>query len=497
MKKRVIALLLSFLMLSFCAFSCTKSDGAVSNDDGQDIEDPTPEGDIFPPESENEDRSENEKDGLPRTAAFDNIPSVDYGGREFVILATEPQFADSVDGKGIVGAELYKRNRAIEEKFNIKIVCKSADQNSVKPALQGANEENPLPDLIYAPQDTISSCAGSGLLMNVYSLPYFDYKSEHCDPALLSSLSQSDTTYGVYGDAAYDERSAWCVFYNKDILSYLGFADPYALVENNTWTWDMFLAISEGALLDLDKNGRMQAAKDRYGYSSSMNTSSFANAVFASFGKKFFSVDEEGFLKMDFDISKEDDYISVIRNICVSHKAKYPASDPGALALDAFNEGRLAFFCEKLSLASTLAYSPVNWGILPMPKRWASDEGYKSWVDSSVCGYAVPQGAADSALSGRVLDAICAYEESYGTDIVDLSWTYYYLRDNDSVLAMRDAINGAVYDVAYAFGEGMADFSIVSYDLLQSVMEKNVKFSNLYDQSVKPFSAFVRQKFVH
>ena len=132
-----------------------------------------------------------------------------------------------------------------------------------------------------------------------------------------------------------------------------------------------------------------------------------------------------------------------------------------------------------------------------MPKRWASDEGYKSWVDSSVCGYAVPQGAADSDLSGRVLDAICAYEESYGADIVDLSWTYYYLRDNDSVLAMRDAINGAVYDVAYAFGEGMADFSMVSYDLLQSVMEKNVKFSNLYDQSVKPFSAFVRQKFVH
>ncbi len=495
MKKRVIALLLGFLMLSPSAVSCENQKAPQQNrEDMVELPDST-EQEV---EADNlTETTESEKDDFPKTAAFDNIPSQDFGGREFVILTTEEDFTESADGKGIVGEELYKRNRAIEEKFNIKIVCKTADRNSVKPTLQNADEENPLPDLVYAPQDTIASCAGSQLLMNIYSVPYFDYKAEYTDPELLSSLSQSDTTFGVYGDAAYDERSVWCVFYNKDILSKLGFSDPYEMVKNNTWTWDMFLAISEGAMADLDENGRMQAGKDRYGYSSSMNTSLFANAVFASFGKKFFSVDEEGFLKMDFNISEDDDYVAVIRNICVAHKAKYPDSDPGAVALDAFNDGRLAFFCEKLSLASTLAYSPVEWGILPIPKRFAVQEKYYSWVDSSVCGYAVPYGVSDSGLSGKVLDAIYAYESSYGTDIVDLSWTYYYLRDNASVLAMRDAIDGAVYDVAYAFGEGMADFSMVSYDLLQSIMEKNVRFSNLYNQSVKPFSAFVRQKFVH
>ncbi len=494
MKKRVIALLLGFLMLSLSSVSCEKQ--KTLQQSGEDMVN-LPIADSAEEELPVSDEAEKTESEESKSDVFDSIPSQDFGGREFVILTTEEQFTESADGKGIVGEELYKRNRAIEEKFNIKIVCKTADRNSVKPTLQNANEGNPLPDLVYAPQDTIASCAGSQLLMNIYSVPYFDYKAEYTDPGLLSSLSQSDTAYGVYGDAAYDERSVWCVFYNKEILRYLGFSDPYEMVKNNTWTWDMFLAISEGAMADLDENGRMQIGKDRYGYSSSMNTSLFANAVFASFGKKFFSVDEEGFLKMDFDISEDDDYVAVIRNICVAHKAKYPASDPGAVALEAFNDGRLAFFCEKLSLASTLAYSPVEWGILPMPKRFATQEKYYSWVDSSVCGYAVPYGVSDSGLSGKVLDAIYAYENSYGIDIVDLSWTYYYLRDNDSVLAMRDAIDGAVYDVAYAFGEGMADFSMVSYDLLQSVMEKNVRFSNLYNQSVKPFSAFVRQKFVH
>lgn len=486
MKKRAFALFLCLLFL----VGCTKKEGEVTTP--PDIEEAVVEN---TPENETAEEKNDEK--TAKSDAFDSIESMDFGGREFVILTTEAQFAASEDGKGIVGEELYKRNKAIEEKFNIKIICKEVDRNSIKPSLQSANSENPLPDLIYAPQDTIASCAGSELVMNIYSVPYFGYDKEYTNPELLSSLSQSDTTFGVYGDAAYDERSVWCVYYNKAVLNYLGFPDPYELVENNTWTWDMFLAISEGAMLDLDGNKKMQVGKDRFGYSSSMNTSSFASAVFASFGKKFFSVDEEGFLKMDYAVTDDDDYISQIRNICVTNKAKYPADDPGAVALDEFNNGRLAFFCEKLSMASTLAYSPVEWGILPMPKRSPEQESYYSWVDSSVCGYAVPYGVSDSSLSGRVIDAICAYEASYGTDIVDLSWTYYYLRDNNSVLAMRDAIRGAVYDVAYAFGEGMADFSMVSYDLLQSVMEKNVKFSNLYNQSVKPFSAFVRQKFVH
>lgn len=479
------------LSLLLCGCTAKKvEETQTPKDDLPDIED-------IPEISDDESTTEQAEENKARSDAFDNIESCDFGGREFVILTTEAEFTDSADGKGIVGEELYKRNRAIEEKFNIKIVLKTADENSVKPTLQGASEENPLPDLIYAPQDTIAACAGSELVMNIYSVPYFGYDKEYAQNELTRSLSQSDTTYGVYGDAAYDERFVWCVYYNKDVLKSLGFEDPYELVRSNNWTWDMFLAISEGAMDDLDENGKMQVGKDRFGYSSTMNTSLFANAVFASFGKKFFSVDDEGFLKMDYATADGDDYISVIRNLCVAHKAKYPANDPGALALDEFNNGRLAFFCEKLSLASTLAYSPVEWGILPIPKRFAVQEGYLSWVDSSVCGYAVPYGAPDSSLSGRVLDAIYAYEDSYGTDIVDLSWTYYYLRDNNSVLAMRDAIDGAVYDIAYAFGEGMADFSMVSYDLLQSVMEKNVKFDNLYNQSVKPFSAFVRQKFVH
>ena len=271
------------------------------------------------------------------------------------------------------------------------------------------------------------------------------------------------------------------------------------MVNDGSWTWEKFLEISNAAVSDLDGNKRMSKNKDRYGYSSAMNTSSFASAVFTSFGKKYFSRDEEGYFTMSFAETEEDEYISLLRRICVTDKAKFPGNDPGAEALDAFSENRLAFFCERLSYASSLAYVKANWGILPMPKRNAEQENYYSLADGTTHGYAVPQKVKDSNLSGKVLDAIYLYNSSYGeTDnTVQLAFTYYYLRDNDSASVLSLIEKGTVYDAAFAFGAGMPDFSMASYGLIRSCLENNVNFSHLYTQNQKPFSAFVRQRFTN
>ena len=491
-----IIIVLSSLTSLFCSCGSLKSDENPSSANTQNnTSDPVKEN------TENQ-SSDGKKENLNNngTDLFDSIPKEDYGGREFIILTTDPDFTDSETDSGILGKELYERNRAIEEKFNIKITALTIDENEIQSYLNNygsADSDIPACDLLYAPMNIISSCGGNGLLMNIYSVPYFSFYKEYTDPELISALSQSDTTYGVYGKAAYDTRSAWCVYYNKDVLASLGYEDPYSMVKDGTWTWDMFLSIAEASAADLDGDGRMIRNNDRYGYSSSMNTSLFANAVFASFGKHFFSRDEEGFFKMDFAVTDEDNYVQEIRNICVSNSSKYPVRNPGSDALEAFSQGRLTFFCEKLSYASTLAYSPINWGILPMPKRNASQTDYFSWIDSSVCGYAVPYGVQASDLSGKVLDAIYAYNYCRGENIIELAWTYYYMRDNASAAMISQISESAVYDAAYAFGEGMPDFSIASYELLQSVIEQNLNFTYLYTQSEQPFSDFMRREFVN
>lgn len=495
-----LSLFMSFAVLfSMCSCRLSEQENDGSYESGGDGSAGNDINDIAAENSDSE--VENSGEEADKTKPYDyfaEIPNEDFGGREFIIVTTDPEFTDSPDSSGIIGGALNRRNRAIEEKFNIKITAVPADANFIQSSLQSAEiSGTPYCDLLYAPMNTVSACGGNGLLMNIYSVPYFGFESEYADKNLIDLLSQSDTTYGVYGSAAYDGRSVWCVYYNKSVLNYLGFSDPYDMVKDGTWTWDMFLAIAEASVADLDGNGRMTRGADRYGYSSSMNTSLFANAVFASFGKNFFSRDDEGFYKMDFACAEDDDYVAKMREICVGNKSKYPIRDPGNEALEAFSDGRLTFFCEKLSYASTLAYSPAEWGILPMPKRNELQTNYYSWVDSSVCGYAVPQNVADSDISGKVLNAIYAYNFSYPENTIQLAWTYYYMRNNSSAAALEKIYENPVYDVAYAFGEGMADFSIASYGLLRSVMENNVNFSYLYSQNEAPFSSFIRQKFIN
>lgn len=438
------------------------------------------------------DTTEKTDTNVSQSNAFSDIPSEDFGGREFVILTTDEAFCDSAEKSGIIGSELYKRNRAIEQKFNIKIRAVPVKDSALQSSLSGGGY-----DLVYAPMNTLASCAGNGYTMNIYSVPFFDYGAEYVNPSLLASLTQSDTLYAVFGDAAYDTRYMWAVYYNKDIATQLGYGNINELVLNGEWTWEKFLEFSSAALLDVDKNGRMRAANDRYGYASTYHTTDFADAVFASIGKKFFTHNGEGNFEMSFAETDEDKYISFIRDICVKNKARYPQDNPGNASYDAFCEGRLLFLCEKLSYASKLAYAPCNWGVLPMPKKNAEQQSYLSLVDKTACGYAVPFSATDTALCGKVLSAIYAYNYSYGTDVVRDAWTYYYLRDNTSSVNISKISQSPVYDAAYVFGDTFADFRMTSYEILHSAIGKNANFTHLYNQNKKPFSDFIKSRFTH
>ena len=485
-KKRILSGALTAVLLFLCG--C-----AGENVNPSDNVPNTSFEDAVPDENPQNQVSEKKKEKTP----FDLIPNEDFGGREFIIATTDEAFTDSAENSGIIGKALFSRNRAIEEKFNIKIKTVPVKDSLLQTQLQSSKTRGF--DLIYAPMDTISVCGANGLVMNIYSVPFFGVEKEHTQKDITASLSQNDTTYGVYGNAAYDDRNMWCVFYNKDILSSLGYEDLYSMVDDGSWTWEKFLEIANEALSDLDGNKRMTKQKDRYGYSSLMNTSSFANAVFASFGKTFFSRDDEGFFKMDFAESEENEYFSLLKRICLTDKAKFPGNDPGSSAFEAFSQGRLAFFCEKLSYASALAYIPANWGILPMPKMSEEQDKYYTLLDGSTHGYAVPQKISDSNLSGKVLNAIYLYDHSFGKEenTVKVAFTYYYFRDSESSRMTSILEKRKVYDAAFAFGAGMPDFSLASYDLLSSCLENNVSFDKLYTQNEKPFSAFVRREFVN
>ena len=496
-KKQAVSALTAALLLLLPTAGCSEKADIASDkpqnaaEESENIESAE---NTAPTDGKNESTESGSHDA--REDYFAALPSADYGGREFVIAATDPQFVGSEEQSGIIGGYLYNRNRAIEEKFNIKITVKTVSEAEVQTGLMAQTDDAPFADLLYAPMEESARCAGQNLLMNLYSVPFFDYDAPYCEPETQKNLTVADTAYSIYGDAAFDQRAAWCVFYNKDLLSAAGFS-PEKTVSEGTWTWDELLTESESVRADLNENGRMTADTDRFGYSAAMNTTALCRAAFATFGKHYFARDNDGLYAMDFDITEDDDYVSILRRLCVTEPTLFPMRNPGSAAYDAFSENRLAFFMGPLSYASTLAYSEINWGILPMPNRFADTE-YKSLVDPmTACGYSVPYGVRDSDLCGRVLTALYAYEASHGAEIVQNAWIYYYLRDNTSAAMLTPILQNRVYDIAYTCGEGYPDFAIASYELLSSVMENNVRFSTLYAQNKETFGAFMLKEFVH
>ena len=496
-KPLFVAVLLFFsILLTGCAVRINLFPEETENGEKDSTLSDTPHEEPEKDEKPSEKTPENDSSDKEREDFFAALPSVDYGGREFILVTTDPQFADSETESGIIGKYLYRRNRAIEEKFNIKIKVLAAQTDEIQLGLQAQTADAPYADLLYVPIESNSTYSGRGLLMNLYSVPFFRYNAPYAEPEIQKELTVADTAYSIYGDAAFDQRAAWCVFYNKKLLSSLGF-DPASLIKDRLFTWDLFLLQAEETTADLDGNRRMNGAVDRFGYSAAMNTTSLCKAAFASFGKHYFTRDNDGLYAMDYNISETDDYVSILRRLCVTESALYPSRNPGNEAYTAFCEDRLAFFLGPLSYAATLAYTDTDWGILPMPVRFAGEE-YKSLVDPSVaCGYSVPQGVSDSDLCGRVLSAIYAYEASYGEEIVKNAWIYYYLRDNTSAAMLTPILQNRVYDIAYTFGNGYPDFAIASYELLSSVMENDANFSYLYAQNVSPFSAFMLKEFVN
>ena len=61
-----------------------------------------------------------------------------------------------------------------------------------------------------------------------------------------------------------DEKSIWCVFFNKKMIDDYNLDDPNKLVADSTWTYDKLFTMAETVSADLDGNDKRDE-KDRYG----------------------------------------------------------------------------------------------------------------------------------------------------------------------------------------------------------------------------------------
>ena len=444
MKKKTLSLLLAALLLSSVT-ACNSGDTETKPSDTA-VTDNAGETDAV---TEAETESE-EADYVSQ------LPKADYGGRAFrlesanslagITSATTINIAEELTGE-VVNDALFNRDRYLEQQYNIVI------ENTIKEE----RDANALKKLVLAGDTGLEVAFGDiasygGKLMisgTVYPMNFVE--NVHLDRAYWNQAANEAMTIGesvYFPTGAISPRfygSVYVIMFNKDMAADMGVENLYDTVRSGTWTMDKMFNIAKGALVDLNGDGKYEAA-DQYGVSYEVLT---ANALWVGAGKNVVkTVDGE----LQYTVANED-VVNLFERILKYYE------DPSVIWIDdpkydgatLLEEGRTLF--QNPCTFNLTEYRDFNYdfGILPMPKEDENQANYISygqpWV--TYCPYVpITVVGEDRAMVGMILDAMAAYGHQYVRpavfdNVIQLKST----RDEESAKIVHDIFDNVSFEL--------------------------------------------------
>lgn len=359
-----------------------------------------------------------------------DIPELDYGGAEFTYLIRgesalsyieEYVFAEEENGEPVNDA-IYRRNRQIEEKFNIKIKTISPTyingwSNELETMLrQYVQSGDTGIDVISSMRSGLGSVAREGLLYNFYDLDYVNLTADWWDKNAVDSLSVLGKLYLMPNDISMGNlKQARFIYFNQGILDEYNLDNPYDLVDNDQWTIDKMLEMATAVSEDLNGDSVFDN-NDRYG----MLTENSFNGTFvylvAGAGVNLVSKDDEKILIPNIMTEKVQNLISKCRavyednNYSISSEELFDMADMTGYTnyydypRDLYADGHFLFYQSSIGAMRQFRDMKQDFGIVPHPKYDLNQKEYHHKIDMYALIFAVPVCASDMERVGAVLE---------------------------------------------------------------------------------------------
>ncbi|MCL1793482.1 MAG: extracellular solute-binding protein [Oscillospiraceae bacterium] len=424
--------------------------------------------------TENLDETENDENaGYSKTTKEQKpeleLPDVKYGGYEFRILnsPTVEMFADTTivaeeeTGESVNDA-VHKRNRMVEERFDVKIVEILTGRREISPKASnsiksGADDY----DLFMLGLDEGVGIAQNKMVADYNIIPYLNLSQPWWDRDMAHDLSIGNQNYFVAGDFSlmhYGKTQG--VFFNKQLLQDLGIESPYDIIAAGKWTFDKFHEMGKGASKDLDGDGAF-TDKDQYGFVAYSWV--YANAFVAGAGQQMITKDADGMHV--FRVGEK--YVEAYQKLMqIMHD--------GDMLLDGldgqinpeliFLNNQSLFYSSNIHSAVGLRGMETDFGIIPLPKYDETQGSYHTYVYPPPA-MLVPVTASDLGRTGVILEALC-YES---TDTVVKA----YYNDLLKTKISRDDESEAMLDVIFE----NRIYSITDIYYMPETYEQLYKFS--------------------
>ena len=349
----------------------------------------------------------------------EELPEVNYGGKEFKMLLRNSEdhvkdmyFETVQSAKEAVDLKIFSRNKAVENRFGVKIVCDKSsngnlDTDQINPILGGEANYH----LIGNHGRAMFKYATSSTLADWNQLNYLQTDKAYWCGGMREEFTINGKLFCFRGDMSIESLSSTVVMlFNKTVCTGNNMEYPYDLVEEGEWTFEAFktmaLQVGAGAATQIDP-----ASGDPMGYMSTQFRGPIT--VLYSAGKSVVELNEE---KTELVLTLADgdtdqlfkDYFGLIDQNNVYCKS---GEGEGANTLKNFATGNILFFDTRLaSIKDIIANGMDDYGILPWPKYNEDVEEYYSWCDPWGNTFGIPNthGADELDFVAIVTEAMCA-----------------------------------------------------------------------------------------
>ncbi len=429
MKKKFVsfsALVLVLLMCLPLVLSCQKKDRTDADATGSDTGTVSTE----PLDSESEEARLKPKD-------------VNFGGKDFNILSEIRTLngmtlyfweGDTAPGD-VVDIAIWQRQHLMKATYGVNMKMVDTDGNAYQKftTCMGASEYICDWLLVYAASSM--KAARSGYLYNVKDIPELNLGASYWDQRAQEEYSVGDKLFHLEGEYTYlDDLRTYVVAYNNTIYENLHYdtkyGSPYDLVTTGKWTFGTMMEMAKDLREDINNDGQYNE-KDMWGIVSERSGPYY---MLLGSGKKFitnkngdlqFAAEDASLwgtlsdiLDQTMELGKSPDVLIANKTGAMTVKGD---SEVWKAASAIFEDDRTLFRTTSLSSIGRLSNMDSVYGLLPIPKIDAEQDGYYCWTSPvNTCPLAFPIGTDIHTVAQ--ISEIMNYHSRYGVDSLHVAF---------------------------------------------------------------------------
>lgn len=390
------------------------------------------------------------------------VPTANYGGKEFNILAPSYLYSDFLkyeDTANAIDLAIYQRDSKIKSHLGVTIknhLVGATNKRDIISSFNTLKANHDSGDDAYQLYLTDASGAVLKLATQHYvsDLQTFEdinLNADYWNKEVMEELEYNSKLY--YGVSDYMIANPNVVFFNKTMQKNYKVNNPYDMVRNGSWTLENMITESKKVNDEGDKATKNLgfACGDDWHFVSLLD----------SCGVEIVKDGGDGYWNLNLNLNNKRHTIvyQLLTDLFDSNSTLIYKEKITGIADDdkSITSGRVLFTFAPLNEAIDYRASSVDFGVLPYPKYDTTEKEYRSFNWSGfMC---VPSTAKDKKLIGQVLESLSYFSSADNNNIRNAYYQQLIAASPDDNQMIQIIYNNIVVNRAINFvgGDGKGD----------------------------------------